>query len=46
MIHWAFLIPAFIAGIVLGWFIVYQLAKIAAQVEAAIDKAAEGAPCL
>lgn len=39
MIHWAFLILAFIAGFASGYAMIYQLAKIAGQVTAAIEEA-------
>lgn len=38
-IHWAFLIPAFIAGFVAGYASLYQMAKVASQVTAAIEEA-------
>lgn len=39
MIHWMFLIPAFIAGIAAGYVLIYYLAKVAAQVCGAIEEA-------
>ena len=39
MIHWAFLIPTFIAGLAAGYAFIYQIAKIGAKVEAAIEEA-------
>jgi len=34
MIHWAFLVPAFVAGFVGGCAFLYLMAKVAAQSEA------------
>ena len=39
MIHWAFLIPTFIAGFAAGYAFIYQMAKICMEVEAAIEEA-------
>ncbi len=39
MIHWAFLILAFIAGFASGYVLIYQMAKVAARVTAAIGDA-------
>ena len=37
MIHWAFLVPAFVAGFVGGYAFLYWMAKVVAQVEGAIE---------
>ena len=42
MIHWAFLILVFVVGFILGWVTLYHLARLAAEVETAIDKAIKG----
>jgi len=39
MIHLVFLIPTFIAGVAAGYAFIYQMAKIAAKVEAVIEEA-------
>ena len=39
MIHWAFLIPTFIAGFAAGYAFIYQMAKIGTKVDAAIEEA-------
>lgn len=38
MIHWAFLIPAFIVGFAAGYAFIYQMAKVASQVSGAIEE--------
>jgi len=43
MIHWAFLILAFIAGFASCYALIYQLAKIYGHVMGAIEEAAKGA---
>jgi len=39
MIHWAFLVPAFVAGFVACYAFLYLVAKAAAQIEGAIEYA-------
>lgn len=39
MIHWAFLVLTFVAGFVGGCAFLYQMARVAAQVERAIEDA-------
>ncbi len=39
MIHWAFLVPVFIAGFMAGYALLYQMTKIVARVEGAIEYA-------
>ena len=39
MIHWGFIVLGYIAGFVSCYALIYQVAKIAAQVEGAIEKA-------
>ena len=39
MIHWAFLIPTFIAGFAAGYAFLYLMAKIGTKVDAAIEEA-------
>lgn len=39
MIYWPILVPVFILGFALGWMTLYQLGRIAAQVEEAIESA-------
>lgn len=41
MIHWAFLIPALIAGFAAGYAFIYQMAKIAARVTGAMEEASK-----
>ena len=43
MIHWGFLIPAFVAGFVSGYAFTYQMAKITGEVTATIEEATEWA---
>ena len=38
MIHWGFLILAFIAGFATGYAFLYQMAKVASQVMGAIEE--------
>ncbi len=38
MIHWLYLIPTFIAGILTGYWLIYELTKIASRVYAAIEE--------
>ena len=39
MIHWVFLVPAFVAGFVGGCAFLYCMAKVMAQVDSAIEEA-------
>lgn len=39
MIHWAFLVPVFIAGFIAGYAFLYQMTKIVARVDRAIEDA-------
>ncbi|MBA7548427.1 hypothetical protein ES705_40884 [subsurface metagenome] len=39
MIHWAFLVPAFVAGFTAGYAFLCWMAKAVAQVEGAIEDA-------
>jgi len=41
MIHWAFLIPAFIVGFAAGYAFIYQMAKLCAKAEAVIEEASK-----
>jgi len=43
MIHWGFLILAFIAGFASGYAFIYQMAKIAGKVTATIEEATKWA---
>ena len=43
MIHWAFLILAFITGFAVCYAFLYQMAKVASQVTAAIEEAVKSA---
>ena len=43
MIHWAFLLAAFVLGFVSCYALIYQVAKVAGQVMGAIEAAAKGA---
>ena len=43
MIHWGFLILAFIAGFVLCYVLIYQVAKVYSQAMGAVEEAAKGA---
>lgn len=42
MIHWGFLILAFIAGLASCYALIYQLAKVYGQITAAIEEAVKG----
>lgn len=42
MIHWAFLIPAFIAGFAAGCAFFYYMAALASRVTGAIERACDG----
>lgn len=43
MIHWAFLILAFVAGLATGWITLYYLVRLAMRVEGAIESACKTA---
>ena len=42
MIHWAFLIPAFVAGFAAGYAFLYLIAKVAGRVMRAVDEGSKG----
>lgn len=41
VIHWAFLVPVFVAGFMAGYAFLYQMAKVMAQVDGAIEGACQ-----
>ena len=43
MVHWGFLILAFIAGFAAGYAFLYQMAKVASQVMGAVEEGVKGA---
>ena len=46
MIHWAFLIPAFLAGLVVGYVITNRLVELGARITATIRKSVRSARML
>lgn len=41
MIHWAFLIPTFVAGFALCFIFIYWYAKLAGEIDARIERMSE-----
>ncbi|MBA7553101.1 hypothetical protein ES705_45686 [subsurface metagenome] len=42
MIHWAFLIPAFLLGLILGWIAFYRVGLLLTKIEEAMQAGATG----